>query len=439
LQRLYDGEIKVIREIIPMFGQSYKDFSGIARNLVESLFNIANIELNGKVEIPTVKTEGNSLKTAISIDEIREEDDETSTRLKLKDEPVKTKSVVEEESKPEEEQKEIEIEEQEEETYKPPKDLSFEDSIKVTIDEIIEKRNEQAQLWLQNVCNRDSDQEVVVASILISKWIETEPIEKKQELGNLINLLYLNHKQSYEQILTQRILNKISNLDEDYITKIANSFKYLRETNIELCEKVVQNVLHPISVPNQDNPVITELGKVTLLQIVLGSKRLSRVAISGLLNILDGKADPSPEIWNILTAFNAAMVGIELIINFSIDRAEELIRRSPLLRYSGSFITTINKIMVYWKEGDNNAIARITGSVLPPQMVRKLERIDLARKIKKLRVVPLSTLAETLNLDPKKLEVMIAELVMKDDLDIKMEVLDNRMVIVYQGTDSDEN
>ncbi len=438
LQRLYDGEIKVIREVIPLFGETYKDFGVISRNLIESLFNIANIELDGKLEIENAKDENNSPKTTISIDEIREEENENTTKLKLAEESPKPK-VKEVDEPVTEEHKTKEEVEPEDVTYKPPKDLSFEDSIKATIDEIVENRNEQAQLWLQKICSRDSDQEVVVASILIKRWIETEPVERKQELGNLINLLYLNHKQSYEQILTQRILNKIVNLDEDYIVKIANSFKYLRETNIELCEKVVQNILHPISIPHQDNPVITELGKVTLLQMVLGSKRLSRVAISGLLNILDGKADPSPEIWNILTAFNAAMVGIELIINFSIDRAEELIRRSPLLRYSGSFITTINKIMVYWKEGDNNAISRITGSVLPPQMVRKLERIDLARKIKKLRVVPLSTLAETLNLDPKKLEVMIAELVMKDDLDIKMEVLDNRMVIVYQGNEPDEN
>lgn len=439
LKRLYNGEIKVISEIIPLEGQEFDDYHKISHDLVESLFNIANLNIESNFGVERKEVEPNDFKTTISINEIREEEHEGSNSVSVKEEtPVKTESKVE--VVPEETTSEkAQVDEPSDESYSPPEDLSFEESIKATIEEIVENRNEQAQLWLQNICSKDSDQEVVVASILVSKWIETEAPEKKRDIGNLINLLYLNHKQSYEQILTQRILNKIANLDEDYITRIANSFKYLRESNIELCEKVIQNILHPISIPNETNPVITELGKVTLLQMVLGSKRLSRVAISGLLNILDAKSDPSPEIWNILTAFNAAMVGIELIINFSIDRAEELIRRSPLLRYSGSFITTINKIMVYWKEGDNNAIARITGSVLPPQMVRKLERIDLARKIKKLRVVPLSTLAETLNIDPKKLEVMIAELVMKDDLDIKMEVLDNRMVIVYEGTDADED
>ncbi len=133
LQRLYDGEIKVIREVIPLFGETYKDFGVISRNLIESLFNIANIELDGKLEIENAKDENNSPKTTISIDEIREEENENTTKLKLAEESPKPK-VKEVDEPVTEEHKTKEEVEPEDVTYKPPKDLSFEHSIKATID-----------------------------------------------------------------------------------------------------------------------------------------------------------------------------------------------------------------------------------------------------------------------------------------------------------------
>ncbi len=455
VKRLFDADVKVIKEQIPSTFEEVSEMKDSFDGLKESIFTIANISQNFVKEKsePIVSSEP---KTTISIDEIREELEEiheiepktTNGQKKKeiqeeKEEPIdketkqkEMKSEVDEKVPKEETKQEKEIVKEEKEEYQPSDDLSFEEAVQMALYDIIHHRNEKAQSWLQNLCEKDSDQEVVIATILVNKIIETENLDRKRDLISVLNLLYLNYKQSYEQIFTQKLLVAIKNLEEDYLQKIVVTFQWLKDQNIELCEKIIKNILQPISTPHEDNPVITEIGKVILLQLVFGSKRLSRIAISGLLHILDVRGDPSPEVWNILTAFNAAMVGIELIINFSIERAEELIRRSALLRYTGSFITTINKIMVYWKEGNNNAIATMTGSVLPPPMVRKLERIDLARKIKKLRVVPLRTLAETLNIDPKKLEVMIAELVMKDDLDIKMEVLDNRMVIVYNGPEN---
>ncbi len=433
IQRLLDLGVKTVKEAIPTKEELEATKDSSKFGILETLSNIAQIPMDigdGDSEVDEQgEQELKEAKSALSINEIRELPEELD-----EEKPIETAQEKESETI----QEQVTEGKQETQVATPveftlDETLSFEEKIATAVRAVVKNHDVNAQSWLQTVCSGDHDQEVLIASYILTKTIDTENHELKKNYINLINFLYLNDKQSYEQILTQKILSGINSLDEEALSKIVDTFSLLKVYNIELCEIVVTNLLNPIATPNEINPVITELGKLTLLQIVLDSKRLSRLTISGLLNILDARTDPSSEIWNILTAFNAAMVGIELIVNFSKDRAEELIRRTPLLRYTGSFINTINKIMVYWKEGDKQAIANLTGSVLPTQMVRKLERIDLARKIRKLRVVPLTTLAETLNMDPKKLEVMIAEMVMKDDLDIKMEVLDGRMVIVYDG------
>jgi hypothetical protein len=86
--------------------------------------------------------------------------------------------------------------------------------------------------------------------------------------------------------------------------------------------------------------------------------------------------------------------------------------------------------MQAWKEGDKGAISTATGSILPEETLRKFERLELARKVEKLKMVQLSTLAESLGRDVETVERLITELIVNDELHAKMKLIEDKMYLV---------
>jgi mannose/fructose/N-acetylgalactosamine-specific phosphotransferase system component IIB len=315
----------------------------------------------------------------------------------------------------------------------------WEDTVKRAIDEYTNKNanSDDSLNWLVAQCLADQDQEISIANTVVYRILENESTVIRKKLILIVNRLYETHQQSYIQIFSQHLLSSITNKDHEKRKNFVNVFAMLQNDNIDLSEKIILSIIKDITIERED-PVLAEISKLTLIQLVIRSTRLTRVTISKILNLIDARTDSASNLWNYLLVFDAPSVAIELITQFSKFRAEELVRRAPILRYTGSFITTLQSVMTFWNEGDKNAIANFTGMILPETTLRKLERMDVANKIKKLRTVPLLTLAETLNMKSENLELLVAELIMKDDLNIKLEVIDNRMVVVY-NENSEEN
>ena len=126
---------------------------------------------------------------------------------------------------------------------------------------------------------------------------------------------------------------------------------------------------------------------------------------------------------------------MELVTNFSISKVDELIRKSNILRFTGSYYSTITRVTKAWKDGDKTSISTATGSILPEETLRKFERLELARKVDKLKMVQLSTLAESLGRDVETVERLITELIVNDELKAEMKLIDEKMYLVSSSTE----
>ena len=172
------------------------------------------------------------------------------------------------------------------------------------------------------------------------------------------------------------------------------------------------------------------MAKITILQVVIHNRRLSRVSIKELLHILDSKPNVGPEIWNILISFDAGSVALELVTNFAVSKTEEIIRRSNLLRFTGSYYSTISKVIQSWKDGDKPSISNAVGFIIPEETNRKFERLELARKLNKLKMVQLTALADSLGKDVETVERLVTELIVNDELQAEMKLIDEKMYLV---------
>ena len=62
--------------------------------------------------------------------------------------------------------------------------------------------------------------------------------------------------------------------------------------------------------------------------------------------------------------------------------------------------------------------------------MRKFERIDIARKISKLNLVQLATLAESSGLSYENIERMITELIVNDEVKGELKIIEDKMYFV---------
>ncbi len=319
--------------------------------------------------------------------------------------------------------------------YDPDVSESWEDALKRAIQVYISEEDEVAYNWIIKQLDRDSDLRENISQILMNRILVAEGSAAKKETITLLKKMYEHIKQSVVQVFSAYLLNTITSKEFEKTRDFVYIFNLLQSEMIGFCEDITKSIIKDITAKRED-PLVFEMSKLTLVQMVINSRRLKRIAISRILTIMDARIDSSPTyLWNFLMCFDAGSVAVELVTQFSISRSEELINRTPLLRYTGSYFTTLQMVMTYWKAGDQLAIKEITGSILPDNTIRKLERMDLASKIEKLGTVPLSTLAKTLGKEPETIERLIAELIMNDNIDVRLEVVDNRMIVMYNPKD----
>ncbi|MCH8906778.1 MAG: hypothetical protein IH840_06790 [Candidatus Heimdallarchaeota archaeon] len=306
------------------------------------------------------------------------------------------------------------------------------DAVKRGIESIFTHKNAPALEWLIAESKEDSDKEVQIAQTLLSNWISARTIKARRTGAETIFKLSEVGRETYLQVLTKQMLSAVFDGQEDVRRRLIQNLSVLTEIGPSLSEQLIRGLARQLSNPSDATPAIVEIAKLTIIQLVINSRKLSRVAIQVFLDILDKEPGSSAQIWNILTTFDAGSVAIELVTNFSIDKAEEIVRRANFLKLTGSVYTIITEVLNAWETGDKDAIAQSTGLILPEETLRKFDRLELARKVQKLKMVQLSALAESLGKDTETVERLVTELIVNDELKAEIKLIEEKMYIVAE-------
>ncbi|MDH5646720.1 MAG: hypothetical protein OEZ01_11965 [Candidatus Heimdallarchaeota archaeon] len=308
---------------------------------------------------------------------------------------------------------------------------SWIDGVKRAIDLGYYSEDEIAINWLIVESNEDNDKEIQIAENIIYLWINSRSSTERRSGADLISKVAAKHRKTYLQIIHKHLMESVTSKQEDKRRNLVLLIGQLFDIDIELSQMLIKELTRDLTILRDKREVtLIEFSKLTLLQLVIGSRRFSRLAVRELLTILESHPTIASETWNILIAFDAGLVGIELVTNFSFNKAEEIIRKSNILRFTGSYYSTITKILQCWKEGDKAEISKIAGTILPEETLRKFDRIELARKLDKLKMVQLSTLADSLGKDVETVERLITELIVNDELHAEMKLIDSKMYLV---------
>lgn len=290
--------------------------------------------------------------------------------------------------------------------------------------------------WLSDQSKLDTDNEVQIAGEVMKSWVDSKSNVERRKGAEIIASLAKGRRDTYLQIMQRQMVASVLESNEDRRRRLIQIFKILHEVDGPLAEALIKEITKNMAMPANDEPAILERSKTSIVQLVIHSRRLTKVSINELLNIQDKDNPPAAQIWNILTTFDAGMVAIELVTNFSSDKASEIIRKANFLRFTGSVYTILQEVLKAWESGDINAIAETTGAIIPEETLRKFERLELARKVQKLKMVQLSALAESLNKDVETVERLVTELIVNDELKAEMKLVDDKMYLVANGDES---
>ncbi len=377
----------------------------------------------GKIRIVSdeedIKIEENDKKLEEQIESVSENNTE-----------LETKSPVGDNLSLENEESEVKIQDA---TFETIKEEEWGDTVNRAIELRFENDNLDALSWLVEQSKQDNDNEVQIAQQVINTWVESRTNILRRRGAEFISKISEDRRDTYKQILEKHMISAVTDGKEDMRRRLLPLISLLNDVDNNLSETLIKGLTRQLSLLKENHDIaVVEKAKLTLLQLVIQNKKLSKVTINELLNLLESRPNIGSEIWNILLAFDAGTVALELVTNFSLSKAEEVVRRSNLLRFTGSYYATFSKVMKAWKEGDKVAISSATGTILPEETLRKFERLELARKLEKLKMVQLSTLAESLGKDVETVERLITELIVNDELHAKMKLIEDKMYLVSE-------
>lgn len=373
------------------------------------------------------------IKEKIKVDEPKETT-ETEAKVNTKsdsktDKKTETKSDTKTEPK-------VDIPKEEPEStipgFEPMEDEEWNDTVSRAIDLLFEDSEDPAFEWLSEQSKIDNDNEVQIANEVIALWLTSRSSVDRKKGAELISKMSAIGRDTYLQVMQKEMVSAIIERQEDKRRKLVTMFNLLADEDSGLSEVLIRGLVKQLTMISDDRAFIHERNKITIIQLVIDSKKLTRVAINELLSLLDKDNAPAAQIWNILTTFDAGNVAIELVTNFSIAKADEIIRRANFLRFTGSVYKILQDVLKAWQTGDKAGISEATSEILPEETLRKFDRLELARKVQKLKMVQLTTLAESLGKDVETVERLVTELIVNDELKAEMKLIDEKMYLVAE-------
>ena len=190
-----------------------------------------------------------------------------------------------------------------------------------------------------------------------------------------------------------------------------------------------------------DKPLIFERGKSFINGLAGNEPRLMRPIISKYLEFFDSiESERLPDLATAISSFDGATVGIELVTDFTLQRAKAIAEEIEKHLMGTSFIAIIKQIIGAWEQADVDKVAQLSGTILPSRTLEKHERLVIAKKIEKVGNIPIDTLSKSFNIDRDKLEAILVDLIVKDELDAHLEMVGDRMfVIMNNGKDDNRS
>ncbi|MCG3219436.1 MAG: PCI domain-containing protein, partial [Candidatus Heimdallarchaeota archaeon] len=209
---------------------------------------------------------------------------------------------------------------------------------------------------------------------------------------------------------------------------IISGLRLIRETPDLLFDLI--NSLIDYYLQEESDAKVERAKKITLC-LSLQYRDISSQIIEKLLdNFTEKSTDEQAKIINILTSYEAGLVGIIIMETHSIPKANKLIEQIIEIGYFAHWSELIEKVAEAWVSQDTNKLSRLSGSTLSDRAETKLKRETIAQMIEKVGLVPLDVFAKSIKMDPSEFEDMLYQMILNDELHARMELRGERLFII---------
>ncbi|MHA1992108.1 MAG: PCI domain-containing protein [Candidatus Hodarchaeales archaeon] len=281
---------------------------------------------------------------------------------------------------------------------------------------------------IENAIKNDSSVAIFSGNRLIEIITETGS-DKIRKFGiTVFTKLSEERKIAFKRIIQSWLKNALDNPDFGIQEHQAKILLLIADQDPELIGDTLKAFISQVST-NGISEIEKERSKNLILQVAINNKFATKSAINQYLELFDDKEVSEGDLWASLTSFDARLVGIELVENFSLDVCHEITEKA-LEKHLGSFSSLLNDIVSAFNEGDMDKLLGIVGN-LSEAAVRKAKRLALAQKIEKLGSVQLETFAKSIKEDPKELEALVYEMVMNNEINAKLDMIEGKMFIKF--------
>ncbi|MHA1911739.1 MAG: PCI domain-containing protein [Candidatus Kariarchaeaceae archaeon] len=181
----------------------------------------------------------------------------------------------------------------------------------------------------------------------------------------------------------------------------------------------------------EESDAKVERAKKLILCLSLQYRDISSRIIERLLdNFTEKSTDEQAKIINILTSYEAGLVGIIIMETYSITNAKKLVEQIIEIGYFAHWSELLKKVAEAWISQDTNKLSQLSGSTLSDRAEIKLKRETIAQMIEKVGLVPLDVFAKSIKVDPSEFEDMLYQMILNDELHARMELRGERLFII---------
>ena len=140
-----------------------------------------------------------------------------------------------------------------------------------------------------------------------------------------------------------------------------------------------------------------------------------------------------------LSLFDGCTVGIAFILNDFEKVIESIIEKFETMHFSVSYEEIVKNILHAYKDGTyEDLIEALRGRELPESIENDMIKRKYIKSLSKVGSIPLELFAENLRVPIEKAEKVIYDLILKEEITARIELVNGRLYIVQEQKDEEE-
>ncbi|HUT80055.1 MAG TPA: hypothetical protein VMZ29_02540 [Candidatus Bathyarchaeia archaeon] len=235
------------------------------------------------------------------------------------------------------------------------------------------------------------------------------------------------------EILENAYEEPIEEIREHLVKALHNIAIRIPESVVDGLEDFLEEVIVGKRVPEVPNKVLHD----ATLKVVSGNFHLTRIAISVRLKIIAKGGKLAARCVEELEDYNATLIGLTIIENFSYDEAEKLLKDTAFKKLGAIFLEFIQQMLEAYKDGSFNLLEEVVDKKIevPTTVIEKFFEIKINKTLEGMKNVPLEVFKENSIVSEEEAEQIIYRLVVQKRIKAAISMNNGRAFITACETE----